>query len=85
VAEPKSKRVQCLGYSLTVTNDPDEGRNLALIITAARGKQYELRVNDPDDQPGLVMQMFHTLKVWPGRTFFITVDGDDEITGFSQT
>jgi hypothetical protein len=58
---------------------------LALIITAARGKEYEFRVNDPDDRPGLVMQMFQTLTVWPGRTFFITVDGDNEITAFSQT
>ncbi len=30
-------------------------------------------------------QMFQTLTVWPGRTFFITVDGDDKIIEFSQT
>ena len=78
------KRVQCLGYTLTVTNDPDDGRSMALVIRAARGKEYEFRVSDPDDRPGLVMQMFQTLTVWPGRSFFIKVDGNDHIIEFSQ-
>jgi hypothetical protein len=85
-AEPaEARKVQVAGYELTVVNHPDQGRNLTLIVRTASGKAFELGVDDPDDRPGLVMQMFQTLTVWPGRSFVITVDENGRITGFSPT
>ena len=85
MAKAKSKTLGCLGYQLQVKNDADNFR-LALTLTGDDGKTYTMQVLAIHDRPGLVAELFQTVRtVWPSFAFFFTVDADDDITGFSPT
>lgn len=77
-------RVQCENYELSVVNGRTDGFQLHLKVKDANGKRYEIRLDDENDRPGLIMHMFETLTVWPAFAFFIIINEKDEIVGFSK-
>ena len=85
-------KAKCDVYLLTVQNGtpplPRYTANFNFKFSVwSGGKRYDLAPFDENDRTDLMRQVLNTISlvaVWPSKSFWVTYNSDDQITGISK-